>query len=658
MKFRIVLLLAFAALALSGCISLADDITPPPGYKTPTPRPTMGPLYPANPPSAQRGAEIYAEKCAPCHGDTGLGNGPDSANLPNPVPALAAYEIAKNASPAAWFTIVTQGNIEKFMPPFNSLTEQQRWDVVAFAQGLNADEEKLSRGREVYEASCAQCHGANGSQPTNGSLTDLQTMAGYSLTDLINFTSNGTGEMPGFSPQLTADDISAVAAYTRSLWLATAQPTAAPQPTATPEPVTETPEATSAEGEAATPEAGITPDGTGQTEAEPAPESTETEAALAGTGSFSGQVVHGSGEKLPAGVKVVLHGFDHDFTTSQFTEIVTIETEADADGFFLFENIEIPEGRAFYASVTFDGFEYSSEAVFVQADQVIFDLPVTVFATTTDPSVLLAQQLHILFDYSKPGVVQVIQFYVIANPSTTTVIPAEEGLPALTFNLPQGATNLQFENGALGGRFVLTGDGFGDLQPLAPTSEGNGYQLIYAYELPLQDSQEIRQTINMKASTVSILAPLGVTITGENLVDGGQQDMGTGGSFQIYTVSDLQAGSELAFTIAGTPSQPATSPTTSGTDDTTRNIIIAIGAFGIGLILAGAYLFWRDRQLGTDDDDDEDDNADEDEDPAGEEDILDAIIALDDQFRVGNIPEEAYRQRRAELKARLKKFSK
>jgi hypothetical protein len=34
--------------------------------------------------------------------------------------------------------------------------------------------------------------------------------------------------------------------------------------------------------------------------------------------------------------------------------------------------------------------------------------------------------------------------------------------------------------------------------------------------------------------------------------------------------------------------------------------------------------------------------------------LMDAIIALDDQFRAGNISEEAYRQRRAELKARLK----
>jgi hypothetical protein len=33
---------------------------------------------------------------------------------------------------------------------------------------------------------------------------------------------------------------------------------------------------------------------------------------------------------------------------------------------------------------------------------------------------------------------------------------------------------------------------------------------------------------------------------------------------------------------------------------------------------------------------------------------MDAIIALDDMYQAGELPEEAYRERRAELKARLR----
>jgi hypothetical protein len=37
---------------------------------------------------------------------------------------------------------------------------------------------------------------------------------------------------------------------------------------------------------------------------------------------------------------------------------------------------------------------------------------------------------------------------------------------------------------------------------------------------------------------------------------------------------------------------------------------------------------------------------------------MDAILALDDLYQAGKLPEEAYRQRRAELKARLKEIVK
>jgi hypothetical protein len=45
---------------------------------------------------------------------------------------------------------------------------------------------------------------------------------------------------------------------------------------------------------------------------------------------------------------------------------------------------------------------------------------------------------------------------------------------------------------------------------------------------------------------------------------------------------------------------------------------------------------------------------DEEEEFDSEEEILDALIALDDLHRAGKIPDETYQQRRAELRARLK----
>ena len=44
--------------------------------------------------------------------------------------------------------MVTLGNIENFMPPFASLSDQERWDVVAYAQSLSTTSEQISQGEE------------------------------------------------------------------------------------------------------------------------------------------------------------------------------------------------------------------------------------------------------------------------------------------------------------------------------------------------------------------------------------------------------------------------------------------------------------------------------------------------------------------------------
>ena len=74
MKFRFATVFALTTLALllSACnFTLAQDVTPPPGYVPPTPAATLGPLFPARAASTGNGALIFAEKCAPCHGATG-----------------------------------------------------------------------------------------------------------------------------------------------------------------------------------------------------------------------------------------------------------------------------------------------------------------------------------------------------------------------------------------------------------------------------------------------------------------------------------------------------------------------------------------------------------------------------------------------------------
>jgi hypothetical protein len=67
-------------------------------------------------------------------------------------------------------------------------------------------------------------------------------------------------------------------------------------------------------------------------------------------------------------------------------------------------------------------------------------------------------------------------------------------------------------------------------------------------------------------------------------------------------------------------------------------------------------MFMRDRKHTDDIDEDEEEDKEEDEFDDTES-IMDAIIALDDLHRAGKLSDEAYQQRRDELKNALKRKS-
>jgi cbb3-type cytochrome oxidase subunit 3 len=106
----------------------------------------------------------------------------------------------------------------------------------------------------------------------------------------------------------------------------------------------------------------------------------------------------------------------------------------------------------------------------------------------------------------------------------------------------------------------------------------------------------------------------------------------------------------VAVEISGAPKGTAA---TLGTIDTKTGLLIGLGALGIALIVAGIWLFRRERRAQADEEDEEAEDEEESEPEADPEQLMDAIIALDDGYKAGELPEEAYLQRRAELKARL-----
>jgi mono/diheme cytochrome c family protein len=618
MKFRIALVSALIFI-LSACnFTLAEDVTPPPGYVPPTPAPTLS-LVPKQAPNVEKGAAIYVEKCAPCHGATGLGDGPQGIQLQGvTVPAFALPEIARPKSPAQWYTVVTRGNIERFMPPFTSLTDQERWDVVAYAMTLSATPERIQKGKELFETNCPNC--------STDFFRDQLKMSALSTVELARIVRLGNAEISAFGENLSDDEMWAVAAYLRTLSFDTtplAQATTAPA-SMTPVPA----EGTPLEGTA---QAGVPVEA--------------TQVSKEGFGTVSGFIENKTGKNLPSDLKVTLRGYDHDMQNPNAgpQEVLNINGSVAQDGTFAFDDIELPENRIFVAEVNYGGITQKSGFTVVESGQTAVSLqPLVLYPVTEDTSTLSIDQLHIFFDASAETTYEVLALYTFRNSSDTIIaVPMgdQKEIPFLKF--PANAQGLGYEAVQDSAPFLGIDQGFA----MAPNEQP--YGILAFASVAKEKETSVSQPLILPVTSVRIFVPDGMELKGDQLTKGSPQDI-QGTIYQSYEANNLMAGDVLTFTVSGSPKPAGATDTGASTNS---RLLIGAGGLGIALILAGAWMYLRDRKRveATDETDEEDEFE-------SSEDVMDAIIALDDLHRSKKISDEAYQKRRAELKELLKEM--
>lgn len=624
MKHRFTVIVALASLAflLAACnFTMAADITPPPNYVPPTPAPTLGPLFPAQAPSTDNGALIYADKCAACHGETGLGDGEQGIQLGVTVPAFGLPELARPASPAQWYTVVTQGRMERFMPPFASLNDQERWDVVAYAMTLHMTEEEIARGQELFEANCTNC--------STDFFTDQAKMSELSEVGLARIVKDGNGEVPPFGAALSDDDLWAVTAYLRTLSFDTSAVVSAPASPATPQ------------ADAAT-EAVLPTDAGTSVGTEQAPTTNEATVMKEGFGTVSGSVANKTSDDLPADLKVTLRGYDHGADPSQGPqEVFSQEASIDSNGSFVFKNVEVPLNRIFVAELSFDGMELQSGFAIVKEGNTDLTLPpITLYNKTEDTSGLVIDETRIFFEYGTDSV-QVFQVYNFRNASDEMIIVTANEKGEIPFMKPPlGSSGVGYEFMQDSAAFQQIPNGFA-----VPPSE-DSYGMIAFASVPKAKEFEFSQEFVLPASSVTVYVPEGIKVESSQSTDLGVQAI-QDFNFQIYELGGVGAGETLKLSISGAPKEPGTTSAAEATVPN-QNLLIGAGALGVALILAGAWMYLRDR------DREEVELGEEEDEFESSEEVIDAIIALDDLHRARKISDDAYQKRRAELKEILK----
>ncbi len=91
----------------------------------------------------------------------------DAPSIPSQTPSATRGEPLANQLP---LTIYQSSDYYRSQSPYEvfadlsttTLTEPQRWDVVAYLWQSNATSESLANGKQLYTQNCAACHGENG----------------------------------------------------------------------------------------------------------------------------------------------------------------------------------------------------------------------------------------------------------------------------------------------------------------------------------------------------------------------------------------------------------------------------------------------------------------------------------------------------------------
>lgn len=128
---------------LAGCGGLAGDpvivATLPPEAVAPPAAPDIA-----------NGAQLFAQHCIACHAVNGNGQG--ELVLNGQIPAMPSFlnsAYVGSQTPQRYYNVVTFGNLQNLMPPWNeTLTEQERWDVALYAYTLAYTPEQITTGAQ------------------------------------------------------------------------------------------------------------------------------------------------------------------------------------------------------------------------------------------------------------------------------------------------------------------------------------------------------------------------------------------------------------------------------------------------------------------------------------------------------------------------------
>lgn len=300
------------------------------------------------------------------------------------------------------------------------------------------------------------------------------------------------------------------------------------------------------------------------------------------------------------------------------------------DGTFRFGNVPYHADWSYWLQMDHNGVTYSSKHVYgrnFSANQAV-DLSFTVYDASTDLSLLDVERQHILLNFQSNGMIHVVESYLIVNSSSYTAVPMDINSPLISFKLNKDARNITYQDLSDQEYVRVVNHILEDSQPILP---GSVHQVLFQYDLPFSGERTLEFSLPVKVSSAIVMVqdPKNQTKC-SGMMRFEKNPVGTS-TIMLFSEMNVDAGETLALSCFNTK----------------EAVPIAIGIFSIGCILFAVVLvlnsshkkverkrLFADRKV-------------------KKVTILDAIIALDDQLKAGEISTEVYRVKREELIRRL-----
>jgi hypothetical protein len=331
-----------------------------------------------------------------------------------------------------------------------------------------------------------------------------------------------------------------------------------------------------------------------------------------------------------------------------------VDGNSEANGTFEFVDVSLDPNLLYAVMITYNNAVYASEPVNVAEGQTELSLEIPIYESTTDTSAVQIDRQHILFD-SGPEGLRVAEIYILSNTGDRTITGqgTEEDAPlsSLQFFLPEGATNITFNENSNGGRFVLAPGGFIDTVPLRPGVGSS--QVVATYVLPYEDSLTYSWTAQWPVENLSfmLVSGIGLSLEGENLTPEGTESIGQGNQVEVFSHGALEPGQSVEVSLSGTLLPPLGAPAgdilaeaevAADTRPSSKKAL-ALGGAVLGLTLLAVGVWWYRRpEL-------EEMEEGPDEPAASYEHLLNQIALLDEAHDRGEINGSEYIKKRAHM---------